>query len=102
MPFAFAVVVSLSAFFFLACAPSVPIGPAVVANPDAAAPISQDACGLTCWHLRVIGCREGHVTVCEETCAQLVEDDMPPPFFCLSGAKTAEAVRACGSIRCLP
>lgn len=101
MHFAFAVFVSLAAFLFLACAPLAK-GPDVVGNPDASAPISQDECGMTCWHLRVIGCREGHVTVCEETCAQLVEDDMPPPFFCLSGAKTAEAVRACGSIRCLP
>lgn len=97
----FAIAVSLWAFSFLACAP-LPKGPEVSPNTDASAPLSHDDCGLSCFQLRRIGCREGLSPSCEETCAELEGDGFPLPIVCIAAATTADAVRRCGSIRCLP
>lgn len=100
---AFAVFVSLSAFAFLACSPSIqhPEDPKPSPNGDAGAPLSFDECGLACWRVRLVGCSEGKPVACEETCLVLLDDGMPLPFVCLSSATTVDAVRACG-LRCIP
>ena len=64
-------------------------------------PLSSDACGIGCWRIRRVGCREGKPFACERACKRLVESEIPPDFECLDGADTVDAVRACG-LRCLP
>ncbi len=58
-----------------------------------------DTCTSVCAHLEALGCPEGSESTCVRGCTTMVAISTPP-IACWIGATSADAVRACGGVRC--
>ena len=83
------------------CSPAIPDPRPSPPADGGGVPLSSDECGIGCWRIRRVGCREGKPFACERACKQMVEAEIPPDFACVNGAGTVDEIRACG-LRCLP
>ena len=98
----------------MACyAPSVapPLAPSVEPAPAGGVEDGADGdypvCTAACVRLRALRCPEGQPEPGGKTCTRLCVDAERSRKFalkpgCVSVAMTVDAVRACGSVRCLP
>ncbi len=78
----------------------------VDAAPMPVAEAGGSACQLACANLRSFGCKEGDPTgkgdgECEKVCDHTSTGAFSIKPDCLAAAKSAAAVRACGTVRCL-
>jgi hypothetical protein len=70
-------------------------------SPTPDPPPGPDIYGAACANLAAVGCPEGSRDNCAEVMQQAQEahlTDLHPT--CLAAAKTQDAARACGSVRC--
>ncbi len=102
-------VVVLELVLVAGCHPEPPIHPepAVLdgAPPVTVVPTAPE-CLAMCGALREHQCPEGSPPAGQDTCEALcstlrAEGHHPMPAWCVAGASTVEAIRACGYVRCI-
>lgn len=77
-----------------------PISPPPDASDAAARDAGPATCATMCASLSAIGCAEGKIATCEDTCQKALSDPgIPdPPVACVSAAMTPDDVLACGMV----
>ncbi len=77
---------------------------AIEEHPEGSTLALSSPCGLACENLRRIECSDGFPTPqgisCYRGCLSMARDQRVPTR-CWTGAKTVNAARDCGGIRCL-
>lgn len=75
----------------------------VTVYPEDSAEAAASPCGRACAQLRELGCPEGAASTtgvsCYRVCVHASQLKSLRPS-CVAGAKSVDAVRACGTVRC--